>query len=48
MLCTKYENIQDTLMKLERDKKALSEENASFRAQVLSNANDLKLKSLLM
>lgn len=39
---TKYENIQETQTKLEKDKEALSKENGSLKAQALSTANDLK------
>lgn len=41
LLNKKYENIQETLTKLEKDKMALLEENASLKAfQSLSTAND--------
>ena len=40
-LNTKCQNIQETLTQLEKDKKALLEENASLKAQVLSATNDL-------
>ena len=41
LLNKKYENIQETLKKLEKDKMALLEENASLKAfQSLSTAND--------
>ena len=41
-LHTKYDNIKETVTRLEKDKTALAEENASLRAQVLSITNDLK------
>ena len=41
LLNKKYENIQETLTKLEKDKMALLEENARHKAQPLSIANDL-------
>ena len=41
LLNKKYENIQETLTKLEKDKMALLEENARHKAQSLSIANDL-------
>lgn len=41
-LNTKYENIQETQTKLEKDKEAISKENGSLKAQALSTANYLK------
>ena len=41
LLNKKYENIQETLTKLEKDKMALLEENARHKVQSLSIANDL-------
>ena len=41
-LNTKYEKMEETLMVLQEENKALKEEHASLKAQVLSSANDLK------
>ena len=42
LLNKNIKNIQETLTKLEKDKMALLEENASHKVQSLSTANDLK------
>ena len=42
LLNKNIKNIQETLTKLEKDKMALLEENASLEAQSSSTANDLK------
>ena len=41
-LNTKYEKMEETLVVLQEENKALKEEHASLKAQVLSSANDLK------
>ena len=41
LLNKQYENTQETLTKLEKDKMALLEENARHKVQSLSIANDL-------
>lgn len=41
-LNTKYEKMEETLGVLQEENKALKEEHASLKAQVLSSANDLK------
>lgn len=42
LLNTKYEKMEETLVVLQEENKALKEEHASLKAQVLSSANDLK------
>ena len=41
-LNTKYDKMEETLVVLQEENKALKEEHASLKAQVLSSANDLK------
>lgn len=41
-LNTEYEKMEETLVVLQEENKALKEEHASLKAQVLSSANDLK------
>ena len=41
-LNTKYEKMEETLVVLQEENKALKEEHASLKSQVLSSANDLK------